>query len=62
MQQLIVKSKLQKPRPIILKKCGKYLEYDCKQNDLVKHFVPLNSENVPLLMSTISFVDAEIGR
>ncbi len=40
----------------------KYLEYDLKQNNRVKLFFLLNSANVPLLLSTISVVDAKNGR
>ncbi len=43
-------------------KSGIYLEYDLKQNDRYKHFFLINSENVPLLSSTNSDVDAKIGK
>ncbi len=40
-------------------KYEKYLVYDLKQNDRIKHFFLLNSANVALLLSTISVGDAK---
>ena len=36
--------------------------WNIKQNYRVNHFFLLNSTNVPLLLSTISDIDAKIGK
>ena len=43
-------------------KYGKYLKYKLKQIAHIKHFFLFNSANVALLLSTISVIDAKLGK